>query len=171
MRSSFGFAVHSRECFGRGADRRGSRPVLLSAPVARERPSPISEGITVYFPLVRERRYRQGVPEQPMCRCLAAKPAPGCRPLGGHRVSPLFTASIFLPSTPRSSRGETFCRGKGRTCTRHVARTRPSSPSGKCDAITTGTLGKRPARDLHADARVILQLLRQRDKALFSLSR
>jgi hypothetical protein len=108
----------------------------------------------VYFPLGRERRYRQGVPDQPLCQCLAAEPAPGCKPLGGHRVSPFFTASNLLPSTPHSSRGETFCRGKGRTCTRHVARTRPSSPSGKCDAITTGTLGKRPARDLHADARV-----------------
>jgi hypothetical protein len=149
-----GIAVHSRECIGRGADLRGSRPALVSAPVARVRPSLVSEGTTVYFPPVRERRYRQGTPESLGCRCLAAKPAPGCRPLGGHRVSPLFEASTFLPSTPHFSRGETFCRGKGRTCTKHVSRTCPSSPSGKCDAITTGALGKRPARDLHADARV-----------------
>ncbi len=163
--------LRSRERPGRGIDRCESRPAPVSTPIVRERPLDIPRWIQrVPSPMSVTPINDAGVPDH--------SPAP--MPFGKTRIDTRASQEAppragfpgthhLLPTTGLLAPGGVV---RGRVAHHHTRRRHPdaswrrnhvartwregcrTSLFREMRAITTGTLGKRPARDLHADARV-----------------
>jgi hypothetical protein len=151
--------VHSRECHGWKIDSHHSRIGVAFYFRSLASGHYHSRGNHRVLPTLAWSRYRPRIPDQSRCRCLAAKPAPGCRPLGEHRVMLVLRGIIFL-SPPRASRTGRLASGwKGRTCTKHVARTCSSSLSGSAIQSCSDAREAIVVHDLHTILTIGLNLL------------